>query len=100
MSKKIKQKEIEWYRENGSYLSRIAFDSTGNVYLIGDWSWNRIVGADRQEFVEEKMKKAGFYTNHNNAIHADTKKRCSCRDIPLMPCSYIVCDVHGKVPCR
>jgi hypothetical protein len=33
--------EIRWYRQNGKYSERIARDGHGQLYLIGDWSWNR-----------------------------------------------------------
>jgi hypothetical protein len=34
--------QVGWYRRHGKYpAQRIARDSSGAEYVIGDWSWNR-----------------------------------------------------------
>lgn len=36
----IAESEVDWYRINGRFPSRIKKDAKGNLYVIGDASWN------------------------------------------------------------
>jgi hypothetical protein len=55
----IREMEIEWYRKNGRHKARIATDSNGDEYVIGDWSWNRMTeNKDKQEFIETDTRLA------------------------------------------
>lgn len=54
------RKEVEWYKKNGKYKSRIKKDKHGNLYIAGDWSWNR-EHPKRFEYIESSMKENGVY---------------------------------------
>ena len=43
--------EVAWYRQHGEYPQRIARDSSGNEYVIGDASWNA-----RHEWARERVE--------------------------------------------
>ena len=34
------RRQVIWYQAHGNYRSRVAIDSDGIRYVIGDWSWN------------------------------------------------------------
>ena len=46
--------ELAWYKLNGKYADRITKDATGQEYVIGDWSWNRL-HPDRVEHFEHRI---------------------------------------------
>ncbi len=51
----IQEAEVEWYLRNGKHeAKRIARDSDGRRYVIGDQSWNSRSGNPR-EFIEQRM---------------------------------------------
>lgn len=48
--------EVAWYRQHGAHPQRIARDSSGTEYVIGDAAWNaRHVWA--REVIEPKMRR-------------------------------------------
>lgn len=47
--------EVAWYRQNGLHHDRVATDSEGKPYVIGDDGWNRR-HPKRQEWVDLAMK--------------------------------------------
>lgn len=49
-----KDAEVEWYTAHGKYPERIARDSMGQRYVIGDWSWN-LLHTDKPEVIEPLM---------------------------------------------
>jgi|SRR6185369_16100024 len=50
----IQEMEVEWYRVCGKYPElRIKKDTSGNAYVIGDWSWSR--GKYPPEVIEPRM---------------------------------------------
>jgi hypothetical protein len=49
-------KEVEWYRKNGKHPTRIKHDQSGNLYVIGDWSWNKL-HPSLYEKIEDRMKR-------------------------------------------
>ncbi|MFZ2172351.1 MAG: hypothetical protein WAW61_22285 [Methylococcaceae bacterium] len=52
----IREVELSWYRKNGKHDERIAKDSNGNEYVIGDDSWNsNPKNKDQHEFVDPDM---------------------------------------------
>lgn len=54
----LAQDEVDWYRKHGRYPKRIARDSDGIEYVIGDRSWNRQYDNKNQcENIEEIMRK-------------------------------------------
>lgn len=50
----IQAKEVDWYKANGLF-NRLRIDSKGNIYVIGDWSWNQM-HPYQQEYIENRMK--------------------------------------------
>lgn len=47
--------EVEQYRLYGNYPDRITRDSSGQEYMIGDWSWNRLP-QNKREFFEPVLR--------------------------------------------
>ena len=43
--------EVDWYRQHGKYPQRIARDSRGTEYVIGDAAWNA-----RHEWAKERVE--------------------------------------------
>ncbi len=52
MNTTYRQQELAWYMKNGKHgESRIAVDSNGDRYVIGDFSWNK-TNPNKKEFIE------------------------------------------------
>ena len=51
----IVEKEVIWYGKNGKYPERIAKDNNSKLYVIGDWSWNRLY-PNKFEEIERQME--------------------------------------------
>jgi hypothetical protein len=63
----LMRREVRWYQQHGKYPDRITRTSTGETYVIGDWSWNRS-RAGRQEHIESRMRAAGVYDLQKSAV--------------------------------
>jgi hypothetical protein len=50
----VQEAEVAWYEKNGKHKDRVARDSRGQRYVIGDASWNNR-HPSREEMVESKM---------------------------------------------
>lgn len=57
MSVPLQADEVRWYTKNGKYLKRIAVSKDNEIYVIGDWAWNR-EHPNNHEVVEPKMSAA------------------------------------------
>ncbi len=53
---KMTSTDVTWYTQNGKYINRIGVDASDVVYIVGDWSWNRI-HPDKYEMVDELLAK-------------------------------------------
>lgn len=51
----IAEREVIWYRKNGKYPERIVTNNQNKLYVIGDWSWNRLY-PNKFEEAEKQMK--------------------------------------------
>ncbi len=51
--KTVAANEVAWYRRYGRFQDRIARDSNGHDYVIGDSSWNNF--QREPEFIERAM---------------------------------------------
>lgn len=56
----IQRKEVEWYRRHGKYPERIRRCGSGELYVVGDWAWERH-HPDKPEPIEFRMQLAGLY---------------------------------------
>ncbi len=54
------RREVAWYYRYGKYADRISRTSSGEQYVIGDWSWNR-ARPRCIEYIEDRMRAAGIY---------------------------------------
>lgn len=47
--------ELAWYRKHGKYIrERIVADREGELFVIGDWSWERL-HPNKAEYIEDRM---------------------------------------------
>lgn len=46
--------EIEWYRRNGKYSERVKRTKSGDLFVIGDYSWNS-ARPQKPEYIEKRM---------------------------------------------
>jgi len=51
----IQSREVNWYRKNGHYADRISETRNGEIYIIGDQSWN-FKNPLRKEYIEGRMR--------------------------------------------
>lgn len=51
--------EVEWYRKYGKHPERIVKDSSGQLYVIGDFSWNRPNTNKKEEFEPQYKRHCG-----------------------------------------
>jgi hypothetical protein len=56
----LAEREVAWYRIGGRHADRIKRDTWGQIYVIGDWSWNRERFVE-EEYIESRMQSAGVY---------------------------------------
>jgi hypothetical protein len=55
-------REVAWYRQHGRFPERIKYDGRGQLYVIGDQSWNM---NHPSELIEGEMRAAGVYTEES-----------------------------------
>jgi hypothetical protein len=56
----LADREVAWYRISGRHATRIKRDTSGQPYVIGDWSWNQERFGE-EEYIESRMRSAGVY---------------------------------------
>lgn len=55
-------REVVWYQQHGKYRERIRKTNEGELYVVGDWSWNRN-HPDKHEEIEPQMESALGYSH-------------------------------------